>query len=261
MAKKDILFRPYRPGDEHRLHWYDRKLTRLMSYSLSFWQRYFRYEVRGLENIPRDEGAILANNHGLWPFDALLLAKRMFEEGRPPRALAEHATWKIPFVREIFLNLGVVDGTPKNAIRLLRADQLVIVFPGGAREAQKSSAQKYQLFWQDRMGFVKVAIAAGKPIIPCFCAGIDDMYHVFYDGYTLGKKLFRAYVPLAAFIGIGIMPFPVKLVHHIGEPVYHDLPYSAYRDEKKVQKLHARVLAAAEALKAKALAEYRFYAL
>lgn len=253
MAKKDILFKPYKKGDEHRLHWYDRELARVMSHSMTFWQMYFRYEVRGLENLPKNEGALLANNHGLWPFDAMLLAKRLFEEGRPLRALAEHSTWRIPFVREIFLNLGVVDGTPKNAIRLLRDDELVLVFPGGAREGLKSSADKYRLFWERRTGFVKVAIAAGKPIIPCFCAGIDDVYHIFNDGYALGKKLFRAYFPLTAFIGFGLMPFPVKLTHHIGKPIYHDLKPTDFRDEKKVARLHARVLKEALKLKEKAL--------
>lgn len=257
MAKKDFIFHPYRKGDEHRLHWYDEQLVWLLSRSVSFWEKYFRYEVQGLNNIPATSGALLANNHGLWPFDAILLAKRLVDRGRPPRAMAEHATWKIPFIREVFLNMGVVDGTPKNAIRLLRNDDIVIVFPGGAREGLKSHRDRHRLFWQNRFGFVKVAIAAGKPIIPCFTAGIDYAYHVFADGYKMGKRLFNAYVPLPIFLGLGLMPFPVKLVHHIGEPIEIKTRRHAYRDDKVVQRIHQKVVEAAEDLRAEALATYR----
>jgi 1-acyl-sn-glycerol-3-phosphate acyltransferase len=258
---KKSLLRPYQKGDENRLHWYDKNLVAVLSNSVVFWEKYFRYEIVGLENIPQKKGALLANNHGLIMFDMLLLARRLVQIGHPPRALAEHATWKIPFMREIFLNMGVVDGSPKNAIRLLRAGETVIVFPGGAREGLKPSTERYELFWRDKYGFIKVAIASGVPIVPCFSAGIDHCYFIINNGYELGKKLFGTYLPLPIFMGLGAMPFPVKIKHYIGKPITHKLPRQAYRDEKVVKKLHAAVLKAEEDLKKKALKNYRPVAL
>lgn len=257
MAKKDILFKPYRAGDEHRLHWYDERLMKVFSRSMAFWEKYFRYEVVGIENLPKQGGALLANNHGLIPFDVILLTRRLVGMERPPRALAEHSTWRVPFIREVLLNMGIVDGNPKNAIRLLRQGELVIVFPGGAREGMKSSAERYKMYWENHYGFVKVAIAAGTPIVPCFSAGIDHCYHVFANAYEVGKKYLGRYVPLPLFVGAGLMPFPVKIKHHVGKPIHHGLPRTAYRDPKAVKKLHAKVVSEMKTLRTEALGNYR----
>lgn len=261
MAKKNILFKPYRAGDEHRLHWYDERLMKFFSRSVTFWEKYFRYEIVDIGNLPRQGGALLANNHGLIPFDVILLAKRLIGMGRPPRSLAEHATWKLPVIREVLLNMGIVDGNPRNAMRLLRDEELVIVFPGGAREGMKPSSESYKMYWENHYGFVKIAIAAGVPIVPCFSAGIDHCYHVFANAYEIGKKYLGRYVPLPLFIGLGVMPFPVKIKHHIGKPIVHDLPRTAYRDPKAVRRLHARVVVAMKKLRAEALKDYRPWAL
>lgn len=258
MAKKDILFKPYRKGDEHRLHWYDRDLVNVLSQSSLFWQKYFRYEIVGAENLPAKGGALLVNNHGLIMFDVFLLARYLVSIGRAPRALSEHSTWKIPFIREVFLNMGIVDGNPKTAIRLLRAGEVVIVFPGGAREGMKTSAERYKLFWENHFGFIKVAMASGVPVIPCFSAGIDHTYHIFASGYRLSKKLFGTYVPMPIFTGIGPMPFPAKIRHHIGKPLHYSGNSHDYRDPKKVKRFHARVLKSAETLKNQAMRTYRF---
>lgn len=188
-----------------------------------------------------------------------LLARKLYEMGHLPRALAEHATWKIPFIRQVRLNMGVVDGTPKNAIRLLRDGHIVIVFPGGVREGLKSSGERYQLFWEGHTGFIKVAIAADVPIVPCFSVGIDHCHHVFANGYQLGKRLFKTYLPLPVFIGAGAMPFPVKLTHYVGEPIVPNLPRNAYRDKRIVALLHKKVLRAEHNLKRRALKEYRVW--
>lgn len=257
MAKKDFIFKPYRPGDEHQLNWRDEKLLDFFSRSVALWEPYFRYEIIGLDRVPRKGGALLANNHGLVPFDVILLTRHLVAMGRAPRALAEHATWRFPIIRELLLNMGVVDGNPRNAIRLLRDGELVIVFPGGAREGLKSFKERYNLYWEDRFGFVKVAIAAGVPIVPCFSAGIDHCYYVVANAYDIGKKYFGRYIPLPLFVGAGLIPFPVKIRHVIGKPIVHDLPRTAYRDPKIVAKLHRRVLSAMVQLKAQALADYK----
>ena len=261
MAKKNILFKPYRKGDEHQAHWFDHDLVNLFSKSIRFWEKYFRYSTVGLENIPKKGGALLANNHGLVMFDVFLLARKLLAMNRPPRALSEHSTWKFPIIREVLLNMGIVDGNPKTAIRLLRQGDLVIVFPGGAKEGMKTSSERYKLYWDDHYGFIKVAIAAGVPIIPCFSAGIDHTYHIFASGYRLSKRLFGTFIPMPLFMGLGLMPLPVKITHHIGKPIYMDVPAQAYRDPKTVKRLHRKVASAMTDLKIQALENYKPIAL
>lgn len=228
MSKKHLIQNPYRPGDENRLQFDDPSLFKTFFSSLAVADRYFRYKVVGIENIPRDLGALLVLNHGLFPIDSLLLARRIFlKMGRKTRALAHRRSWTIPVLREIALNMGIVNATPKNAIRLLKKGELVCVFPGGEREGTKPSSQKYQLLWEGRYGFVKAAIAAGVPIIPCMSAGIDDLYYVF-------KRPFF-------FLGLGGFPLPRKITHFIGRPIRHGLKRSQAREMKRVRALHALV--------------------
>ncbi len=240
MPKKHLLLNPYRPGDENRLGFYDRRLLRFLAAHLGWLEKYFRYEVSGLENIPKDAPALLVLNHGLIPFDELLLAKRIFERyGRRLRVLAHSRSWHLPIFREIALNLGVVDANPKNAVDLLKKGELVCVFPGGAREGCKSSSLRYHLPWADRYGFAKVAVAAGVPVIPCMSVGIDDVYHV------LG--LFSRLLPFPLFFGLGLLPLPRKVTHYIGEPIHH----------RKVLSLHHQVWRASRRLLSRGLEERR----
>lgn len=247
MPKKNIFSNPYRPGDEYNIHWFDAGLVRFIMQSLTLWEKYFRYEIVGIENVPKKGGVLFALNHGFFFIDLALFAKQLFKKsGRQPRALAEHLSWKLPIIREFFLNLGIVDGNPKNAMRILRGGHAMIVCPGGAREAMRSSAHKYELLWEDHYGFVKVAIAAGVPIVPAICIGIDDAYVMLRDGYYRWQKTF---IPLPLFFGLGLMPLPVKLTHYIGRPIMHDYDPKHYRDMRRVKALHRRVLAEAERIK------------
>ncbi len=257
MPKKKILTKPYKPGDEDKLQWFDAGLVRFIMRSLTFWEVYFRYEVIGMQNVPRKGGVILALNHGFFFIDIPLFFKHLFlRRGRRARAVAEHLCWKLPGIREIFLNLGIVDGSPKNAMRILRGDHAMIVCPGGAKEATKSSRRKYDLMWDKRYGFIKVAIATGVPIIPCVCVGIDDAYVLLNNAYRRWKGTF---VPLPLFFGLGLMPFPVKLTHYIGRPVEHNYRPEQYKDMRCVKALHRKVLKEAERVKNEGLKKRKLF--
>ncbi len=259
MPKKHLLSDPYQPGDENKLHWFDARLARILFGILAYAEKYFRYEVVGIENIPKKGGVILAMNHGFFFIDLAFFARHLLlDRGRHARGVAEHLSWKLPFVREIMLNLGIVDGSPKNALRILRGSHAMIVCPGGAQEAVKSSFHKYELLWNDHYGFVKVAIAAGVPIIPCISIGIDDAYVMLVNGYHRWRNIF---VPLPLFFGLGLLPFPVKLTHYIGKPITHRYKPHQHKDKHCVVELHQRVLAEAERIKTIGLSRRHFFGL
>ena len=66
--------------------------------------------------------------------------------------LGEHAWWKVPFLRRLAAAVGTVDGNPGNVNRLLSADEVVLVLPGGLREAVKPRELRYRLLWGKRYG-------------------------------------------------------------------------------------------------------------
>ncbi len=257
MPKKSILTNPYKTGDEDKLQWFDAKLARFIFGSLTLWEKYFRYEIHGVHNIPKKGGAILAMNHSFFFIDLAFLTKHAFlKRGRRARGVAEHLTWKIPVLREIFLNLGIVDGNPKNALRLLKSKHLMAVCPGGAQEAMRSYKDKYKLLWEDHYGFVKMAIKAQVPIIPCMSVGSDDAYVMLVNGYHRWKKLF---VPLPIFFGLGLMPFPVKIRHYVGQPITHNYKPSQHKDMKCVKALHARVVKESQKLLSEGLKKRKLW--
>lgn len=249
------MVRLFRRGDEDRIDLQDpRSIDRWMPL-VGAVRAYHRYEVHGLEHIPREGGALLALNHGPVPIDGPLLGATIYQHhGRLPRALTDHLVFKMPVVRELFLAVGAVDGRPELAGELLQKGNLVIVMPGGAPEAFKSSARAYELYWRQRKGFARVAIRHQVPIIPAACIGIDELYKVPFDMFELGRKLFGVRsMPLPLAWGLGPMPRPAKLDHFIGEPIAPPPP-EAEHDEAQLLAFRDRVTDAMEQLIAHGLA-------
>ncbi|MBF0431471.1 MAG: GT4 family glycosyltransferase PelF, partial [Fibrobacteria bacterium] len=68
--------------------------------------------------------------------------------------------------KDFFKKIGIVVGDRDLSIEMLKKGEICIAMPGGALEWGKSSRHKYQLMWEDHMGFIIVALKAKVPIIP-----------------------------------------------------------------------------------------------
>lgn len=214
---------------------------------LSVW---FRTELEGLENLPAT-GALLVSNHGPLGFDSVeLIFGILRKTGRLPRGLVERTAFRVPAVKTLMERLGHVAGTAENAVALLRRGDLVLVYPGGAREALKGSKERYALAWEKSKGFVRVALRAGVPIVPVAGIGVDDYYKIAKEPEAiaetvLGKAIAALlghgkYVP-PAWSGVGPLPLPSKLVFAIGRPMSWDAAPEAADDEAFVGKAQAEV--------------------
>jgi 1-acyl-sn-glycerol-3-phosphate acyltransferase len=241
----------YIPGDELRLDYQNDYLLSMLEVFIPLISAYFRYEVIGLENIPPKGRAVLVSNHGILPVDALLLNYAIKEAyGRWPRGLTDKRIFKIPILRQFFMDLGIVLANPQTGQDLLEREEIVYIMPGGAREAFKSSRDRYELMWKRRMGFVRLAIRAQARIIPAVCIGIDEIYHVFFEGYHLSERIFGkdALLPITLPVGLGPLPLPVKLTHYIGKPIRFRCRPEDADDPQKVSRLHRRVLKSMKAM-------------
>ena len=242
-----VPFDGYSPGDESRLDLSRQETLRVLEPLEWLLKTYFRYEVHGLENVPRRGRAIVVSNHGLLPIDGWFLAYEIFRRrGRLTRGLTDWRIFRIPYLRRLFLDMGVVVGSHDNGDALLDREDLLFIMPGGAKEAWKSSRYRYRLLWQGRYGFVRLALRNRAPIIPSANVGTDDTYHVFFDGYTTAYKLLRtrqAFLPISVPVGIGVLPFPVKLVQYVGEPIVFDYPPEAADDPDIVRECQELVMA------------------
>ena len=97
------------------------------------------------------------------------------------RGLGEHAHYAVPVWRDLLAACGMVRGTRDNVRALMGDRQTILVFPGGAREVNKRRGQQYQLLWRERIGFARLAIEQGYPIVPFAAVGADDMLDVIVD--------------------------------------------------------------------------------
>ncbi|MFK7930566.1 MAG: lysophospholipid acyltransferase family protein [Myxococcota bacterium] len=183
--------------------------------------RYHRHRVYGLEHIPAQGPAIVAVNHSLVTYDVALLSLAHFERtGRLMRGLGDRSLFQTPFVREAAGRLGAIDADPAGALELLRQGEVVIVAPGGMREALRTKDERYRVFWDERRGFARLAIQAGCPVILGACPRADDVLTSYRNPFTpaIYKRL-KLPVPLARGLGPTLVPRPIALTHILRPPV------------------------------------------
>lgn len=137
----------------------------------------------GLEHVPPEGAVLLAGNHTVFGLlDIPMFALEIFHEtGRRVRGLADHNHFALPVWRDLLLRLGAVRGTREECARLFQEGHAVLVFPGGGREVMKRKDEKYRLMWKERVGFARLAIEHGVPIVPFASVGVEDMFEIVSD--------------------------------------------------------------------------------
>ena len=137
----------------------------------------------GMENVPRTGAALLAGNHTVYGLlDIPMLALELAEKtGRRVRGLGDHNHFALPVWRDVLHRLGAVRGTRENCAQLFARGEAVLVFPGGGREVMKHKGEKYKLIWKERVGFARLAIEYGVPIVPFASVGVEDMFEIVAD--------------------------------------------------------------------------------
>ncbi|MED5388944.1 MAG: lysophospholipid acyltransferase family protein [Pseudomonadota bacterium] len=204
--------------------------------------RYHEHRVEGIEHIPASGPALIVVNHSLATYDSGLLAAAIKAKlGRDVWLLGDRYIFKVPVLRDLATAYGFVEGSQHNAESLLRDGELVLVAPGGMREALRPSSQKYQLDIRDRKGFARLAMRTGAPVILSACPAADDIYHVVSNPVT--DWVYNRY-KLAAPVIFGKygtpIPKPARLVHYLNAPM-SPAPHASEENPEDVDAFHARL--------------------
>jgi 1-acyl-sn-glycerol-3-phosphate acyltransferase len=186
-------------------------------------RKYFRSDVYGADNIPSGRVLIVSNHSGQIPIDGALLGAALFMDVEPPRfvrAMVEKWTQTLPFVSLLFSRVGQVVGVPENAVRLLEQGESLLVFPEGARGISKTFDKRYQLA-EFGLGFMRLAIQTGSPIVPVAVIGGEEQYISVANVDTLAKLLRMPVFPVIPQLVIpgGQLPLPTKYRIYFGEPM------------------------------------------
>lgn len=237
----NVVIDGFRPEHQRAFDGFDPVMAGRVYSVLDAISRTMRVEVDGLERIPAGGALIVANHAFGW--DVVLAMTAVWQKlGRPVWALGEHAWWKVPFLRRMASAVGTVDGTPENADRLLSGGELVLVLPGGLREAVKPRELRYRLLWGHRYGFVHAALRNGVPIVPMAAIGADDFFDFVGDAYRRGEKLLRRRgVPLPLPARLLPIPHLVKLRYVFGEPIPPRVPPDHASDEATLRSVRHEV--------------------
>lgn len=205
-------------------------------------EKWFRVEVRGVENIPAQGGALVVANHaGVIPIDALMASVAVHDhhpQQRALRMLAADLAFEMPVVGNIARKAGHTLACHPDAERLLRGGEVAAVFPEGYKGIGKPFSERYKLQRFGRGGFVSAAMRAGVPIIPCSIVGSEEIYPKIGDIAPLARLLNMPYfpvTPLFPHLGpLGLVPLPSKWYIEFGTPIVTDTYDVAEADDPMV---------------------------
>jgi 1-acyl-sn-glycerol-3-phosphate acyltransferase len=229
------------------------------------YKHYFRVDTKGTENIPDQGRCLVVSNHsgGALPYDGIMLrttVRREHPKKRELRWLAEDFIYYLPFVGAVMNRLGAVRACQENAERLLNHEQLVAVFPEGAKGTGKLYRERYKLQRFGRGGFIRLSLRTRTPLIPCAIIGAEEANPMLYRVEYMTKALGIPYLPITptfpALGPLGLLPAPTKWKIRFGEPIrFDEYGPEAADDEILVGRLSERVRGIVQGLIDKALAE------
>jgi 1-acyl-sn-glycerol-3-phosphate acyltransferase len=145
--------------------------------SLPFLYGLFRLRTRGIENLPRSGGFVLAANHvssfDPWPLALPLWPQRFLRF----MAKSELYWWPLRYVLDgggaFPVRRGQADTEAiERAVSLCREGHVVAMFPEGTRRT-KGLRKKWEA--RPRSGAARIALLAGVPLVPAATKGTDRL--------------------------------------------------------------------------------------
>lgn len=207
------------------------KLTdKILEELAAIMRKFFRIEVEGIENIPKKGNALVISNHsGYAGTDALMISHMIHKEvHRIPKIMAHRAFFQVlDVVKEVSRGLGLEEISVDRGIALLKRGNLVLVFPEGETGNFKPSWKRYHL-QRFHTGFVRMAIQAQAPIVPCIVIGAEESHlNLGSVGFPAWFKGMRLPIPFS------LIPLPAKWKIKFLEPISVDSIATAAAEDRE----------------------------
>lgn len=169
-------------------------------------KKYFRLEIIGLENIPKNGPIIIAPNHsGFSGFDALILAYILQQNTKLiPRVLTHHLWFLTEKTALPAKKFGFIEATYENGLKLLKKKNMIVLFPEGENGNFKPTLKRYQL-QEFKRGFIRLAMQTQATIVPTIILGAEET-HINLKKLKFTKFLRGLVLPLP----LNIIPLPAK---------------------------------------------------
>lgn len=155
---------------------------------------FFSPEVLGQENLPADGPVLVVGNHSclfympdVWVVALEIIRRRGFE--KPAYALAYDLLFGVPLVGPFLRHIGAIPAGGREAELAMEQGALVLVYPGGDREACRPWTQRDRIDLGGHLGFVRLALRSGVPVVPVVTHGSHDAVVVLARGERLARVL------------------------------------------------------------------------
>ncbi len=211
-------FDPY-GQDKRYIAWLHRTI---MGFLHNVW---WRVELAGIENVPRQGGAVLAGVHrGFMPFDGTMLLYDLVKRlNLYPRFLIHPNLVKEVFLSDFITRQGGVIACRQNADWVLQRGDLLGYFPEGVDGAFSYYWDAHRLcadFGRDE--FVKTALRNRVPIVPFVTVGNVEMFPMLakFDWEWWKRLTGWPCFPIAPPFPLLPIPFPTKWHTRILEPLH-----------------------------------------
>ncbi len=143
------------------------------------WMTWFRWNIEGLDAIPKRGPAIVGFNHIAF-LDPFAAAYAVDLAGRRPRFLAKAELFEDPRVKWILKGCGQIPvrrGTAEapmaldHALKALERGEVIVIFPEGTitRDPDLNPMEA-------KTGMARLALASGVPVTPCALWGTANIW-------------------------------------------------------------------------------------
>ena len=176
-------------------------------------------ELKGLENVPKDGGVIIASNHPLGGLDGIALMHAVGQKRKDLQFLVNDILMNVENLRPLFVPVNKHGPNGRLIARMIEEtyakDIPVLVFPAGM-VSRKQNGVIADLEW--KKSFISKAIKYQKDIVPVYIDGKNSPF--FYNLARLRKAL-----GIAANIEMFFLPKEMfrqrnqKITIYFGKPV------------------------------------------
>lgn len=252
---------PVRPEDRDPAF-----LARLMPFFRQVARIWFRWHCEGVEKVPAKGPVLLVGNHsgGLMVFDGILAMLAIWDHHGPDRAVHPLAHWFVhrdPLVARYARKIGAFPASPESARRILRAGAIAAAYPGSDRDVFRPFRDRNRVVLGGRMGFVRVALEEGVPLVPVVTTGAHEQFVVLTRGeriaswLALKRRLGTNLVPIVYAwpwgVTLGVFPYcpmPTQITTDFLDPIrWPHLPPEAAQDPETVRRCYREVESAMQA--------------
>lgn len=225
---------------------------------------YFRFEVEGLDRVPRGPALLVSNHEAGTSFVQVLgMGARFYlERGLEERivGLMHDRLFQVPLLANLLGHLGAVRASHEAADAAFTRGWKVYVAPGGNLDAFRPYAERHVVKLGGRRGWIRLARRNRVPVVPVVFIGGQETFFVLDDGQYLAqnlglKKRFRIdtlplWLGLPFGVGLGPVfhvPLPAKCKVRFLDPVAIGDPEPGETDAAFESRMYDEVLSVMQA--------------